>query len=66
MPFFNEAVYAAQEGAATMEVIDATVTAHGMRRTYACPPPAPALGGVDKSGVLVLDSAAQRTQNVLV
>jgi hypothetical protein len=26
-----------------------------MRRTYACPPPDPALGGVDKSGVLVLN-----------
>jgi 3-hydroxyacyl-CoA dehydrogenase len=30
MPFFNEAVYAAQEGAASMEVIDAAVTAAGM------------------------------------
>jgi hypothetical protein len=36
-----------------------------MRRTYACPPPAPALGGVDKSGVLVLDFAVQRTKSVL-
>jgi 3-hydroxyacyl-CoA dehydrogenase len=30
MPFFNEAILAAQEGAATMEEIDAAVTAQGM------------------------------------
>lgn len=30
MPFFNEAIFAAQEGAATMEEIDAAVTAKGM------------------------------------
>ncbi|MNS32950.1 putative 3-hydroxybutyryl-CoA dehydrogenase [compost metagenome] len=30
MPFFNEAVYAAQEGAATLEEIDAAVTGFGM------------------------------------
>jgi 3-hydroxyacyl-CoA dehydrogenase len=30
MPFFNEAVYAAQEGSATMEEIDAVVTGRGM------------------------------------
>lgn len=30
MPFFNEAVYAAQEGAASMEDIDAAVTERGM------------------------------------
>ncbi|MEB3198284.1 MAG: 3-hydroxyacyl-CoA dehydrogenase [Candidatus Sericytochromatia bacterium] len=30
MPFFNEAVYAAQEGSATMEEIDAAVTERGM------------------------------------
>jgi 3-hydroxyacyl-CoA dehydrogenase len=30
MPFFNEAVYAAQEGAATLEQIDEDVTNHGM------------------------------------
>lgn len=30
MPFFNEAVYAAQEGAASLEDIDADVKAHGM------------------------------------
>jgi 3-hydroxyacyl-CoA dehydrogenase len=30
MPFFNEAVYAAQEGAASLEQIDADTTAHGM------------------------------------
>jgi 3-hydroxyacyl-CoA dehydrogenase len=30
MPFFNEAVYAAQEGAASMEDIDAAVTDRGM------------------------------------
>lgn len=30
MPFFNEAIFAAQEGAATMEEIDAAVTEKGM------------------------------------
>lgn len=30
MPFFNEAVYAAQEGSASMEEIDAAVTGRGM------------------------------------